>query len=471
MNITGSGTKTLETYAFDDPSNQSVAEAPNAVTYIANDFVINYPGGASYSLDIGAFSLFSPGGVDSYNLTNGSEIEVTTMIESTLRAGWIGHPSFSLHLGSSSPVKIPPSLVLGGYDPSHVLSDVVQIPLYKAALLDIQIGISSGISPIAGITPEKPASGLLAGNSTSRVSQNIELDGRLPYMYLPAVTCDAIAQKLPITYDAELALYIWNTSDPAYNDIVSSPTYLSFVFNEGNSIANATIKVPFALLNLTLLPPLVDAPTIYFPCRPTGALDLKPLDSYWLGRAFMQQAFLGSDWLSNRLWIGQAPGPNIPATSSDLGILGVPLQTSKTRWEDTWEGHLVPLTTTPSYLSPRVYTPANSSSDFSSAPSSGLSTGARAGIGVGAAVAALLIALGALLLFRHRRQRKDKDDASAFTYSQRKELDANDTFTKAWAQDTFKESRPEIEKVPHELGSQNQMSELPGSRPHPVELQ
>ena len=35
------------------------------------------------------------------------------MIESTLRAGLIEQPSFALHLGSSSPVHIPPSLILG----------------------------------------------------------------------------------------------------------------------------------------------------------------------------------------------------------------------------------------------------------------------------------------------------------------------------------------------------------------------
>ena len=87
---------------------------------------------------------------------------------------------------------------------------------------------------------------------------------RAHYLYLPSSTCAAIAKNLPVTYDAGKALYIWNTPDPQYARIVTSPTYLSFVFR--GSIGTLTIKAPFHLPNLTLEEPLMSIHTPYFPC-------------------------------------------------------------------------------------------------------------------------------------------------------------------------------------------------------------
>ena len=267
------------------------------------------------------------------------------------------------------------------------------------------------------------------------------MDGRLPYMYLPALTCDAIAAYLPMTYDASLALYIWDTNNPAYRDIVSSPTHLSFVFNSGTSITNATIKIPFALLNLALLPPIVDTPTVYFPCRPTGALDSNPLTSYWLGRAFLQQAFLATDWRGNRLWLAQAPGPNLPATNAVQTNLLEPLQTSTTAWEDTWEGHLVPLSSTSSLVSSRP-----SSTDPAGNTSSGISTRPRITIGVCVSVGVLLVALGIALLIRHSHRNRRRTGAHPDPPDwQRKELDTNTSIVGPSAQQSCVPMKPELE--------------------------
>ena len=54
MNVTGSGSKTLETVAIPSPFSSSLATVSSAVTYVADGFVVNYPGGAQYTLDVGA---------------------------------------------------------------------------------------------------------------------------------------------------------------------------------------------------------------------------------------------------------------------------------------------------------------------------------------------------------------------------------------------------------------------------------
>jgi hypothetical protein len=78
--------------------------------------------------------------------------------------------------------------------------------------------------------------------------------------------------------------------------IISSPAFLSFTFRLNMSTSqNITINVPFGLLNLTLTTPIVANPTQYFPLRPGQG----PSGSYELGRAFMQAAFVGVNWITN----------------------------------------------------------------------------------------------------------------------------------------------------------------------------
>ena len=193
--------------------------------------------------------------------------------------------------------------MIGGYDASRLLSEYVQFQNKDTVdLLDIGIGISNGQSPIVNVSSTVAASGLLQVNNAYPGPQPVQPDGRFPYIYLPTSTCEAIAAYLPLTYNEDIALYLWDVKHPAYRDIVTSPSYLSFTFNQGTSSANATIKIPFAVLNLTLRPPLVPEPTPYFPCRPLDLGPNLPISSYYLGRAFLQQAFFMMDWGSLTGW-------------------------------------------------------------------------------------------------------------------------------------------------------------------------
>ena len=285
----------------------------------------------------------------------------------------------------------------GGHDSSRLVSDMVQTKsVYGADLIDIGIGVSSGASPFANVSSAEPVGGLLQIDGKYNSSQFTTMDARYPYMYLPTSTCEAIASYLPITWNPDLALYLWDTDNPAYNDIATSPSYLSFAFQSGTSVSNATIKIPFALLNLTLLPPLAQTPTAYFPCRPLDLNKQNVVSSYYLGRAFLQQAFFAQDWEGLQLWLGQAPGPNLPSGTVQDGF---DITTTNTTWEDSWAGHLTPLASTPTYLS---------STGSADAGSSGLSTGAKAGIGVGVALGVLAILGIAVAVFFALRKRRTR---------------------------------------------------------------
>lgn len=230
------------------------------------------------------------------------------------------------------------------------------------------------------------------------------LSSRLvPYMYLPSSSCSAIAQHLPVTFDSDLGLYIWNTNDPAFEKIVSSPHYISFTFAPGSSSeSNSTIYVPFAVLNLTLPSHVVSTPVQYFPCSPYSPNDGT---TYHLGRAFLQATYLAQNWQASRLLLSEAPGPDIAKnmnqdvkTTASTDITITPMVKAPA-WNATW-------TTKLEALAENATSPASASTTTDPKSSAaGLSGGAIAGVVIGAVAALVLVAVLTFLLIRRRNRR------------------------------------------------------------------
>ncbi|OHE96646.1 hypothetical protein CORC01_08103 [Colletotrichum orchidophilum] len=238
--------------------------------------------------------------------------------------------------------------------------------------------------------------------NSAEASQNgllVSIDGCAPYLTLPKSTCDNIASHLPVLYDAKLGLYLWDTDSTAYNQIVSSATTLSFTFLSGINTKPITIRVPFVHLNLTLSEPLTESPTPYFPCFNSGT------GRYALGRAFLQDAFLGANWGQSKWWLGQAPGPNIQLSSSIIPIdeADTVIKAGNKNWEESWKGAWKVLATDKDNGTTPVGSPTDNRQPT---PASNLSTGAIAGIAVGYVAAVVVVGLG-ILLWR-RRTRKER---------------------------------------------------------------
>lgn len=362
--------------------------------------------GKEYPVTLGSLSL---GGTKSTHVVQGNTFNMVTAWAYWNQSSTLSIPSYSwgMHIGSVEP-DIPGSLVLGGYDQSRVLEQVSSqqvdptnnLGTLKIYLEDIGIGVATGSSPF----DFQNKSGLLQwGNSTTSRGKSVEVDPLLPYLYLPRETCDAIASNLPVTYNEDLNLYLWNTDDDTYQNITSSPAYMSFTFDAGSD-QNITIKAPFQLLKLTLQEPLVEQNTTYFPCYPAES------DSYILGRAFLQAAFIGVNWhegTGSGIWfLAQAPGPALgTGNQQSIGVDDDSVEASKNSWEASWAGYWVPLSL--------------DSSDGESTPesNSGLSTGAKAGIGIGCAVAGLaLIAFVAWLCIGRRKNATEPHPADLDQY-------------------------------------------------------
>jgi hypothetical protein len=382
------------------------------------------PDGTVYPVTIGSLALGAPGTVNqSFSPGNGDPL-----INATLLPGYLANYapsnkvlsslSYGLQIGSVGS-GLTPSLYFGGFDQNRALGDVsVQEggPGDTGAidLVDIGLTVAAGVSPWSFDS----LGGLLAsGNSSIGSNLPVAVESLAPYMALPKSTCDAIAANLPVTFEEKYGLYFWNTSDPQYKNIISSPSCLTFTFRKSLTSNNLTINVPFKLLNLTLQAPIVTTPVQYFPCKPIG------IEKFSLGRAFLQAAFVGANWNANNgsgAWfLAQAPGPNIPTQANVLAIGNTDtfISGSTMSWNDTWQGAWKPLTAADvNNASATVVAPTAGSATTSPSATntgtnnantnSGLSTGAKAGIGIGCAAVALAI-LGALFaLFRHHQKRK-----------------------------------------------------------------
>ncbi|KAJ5617255.1 hypothetical protein N7537_002369 [Penicillium hordei] len=319
-----------------------------------------------------------------------------------------------MHIGSVEP-DIPGSLMLGGYDQSRVLDQVssqqVDATNHLGNLMiylkDIGIGVATGGSPFGF----ENRSGLFKwGDSITSRAKTVEIDPTLPYLYLPKQACDTMAAELPVTFNEDLGLYFWNTHDESYEKIISSPAYMSFTFEKNaTNTQNITIKVPFQLLKLTLQEPLVEHNTTYFPCYPS--------DSFVFGRAFLQAAFIGTNWqegIGSGYWfLAQAPGPAIGSgVQQSIGIRDTSIQASANSWEDSWDGYWVPLSSKKSNSSLSTGSTGIGSSN------SGISTGAKVGIGIGCAIGGLvLIGIIAWAIISRRKRTTNSQPKTMDEYS------------------------------------------------------
>ena len=228
-----------------------------------------------------------------------------------------------------------------------------------------------------------------------------------PYISLSPGTCEAVATNITVTWASSIGYYLWNQSDDRFAQLIHSSAYMEFILSDLHQ-HNTSIKVSFALLNLTLESPITNAPTPYFPCisveSHTGS------GGYWmLGRAFLQAAFFGMNYDQNLTFLAQAPGPLMNQSSvkairpSDTTLipsapdaLGALVDSWQAVWNDSSCAKYVNLSTSG----------GSDTSGEGAEQSSGIGAGAIAGIAVGGAVAAALV-LAAAWLLRRRRSRNE----------------------------------------------------------------
>jgi hypothetical protein len=338
--------------------------------------------------------------------------EVRWLLGNLKSEGKIASNTFGLHMGSAV-FEQPGSLVLGGYDSTRALGPIGKfvLDLYPlVAIVDVFLGTEMGgsafrepepISVYKGVDPDSPAAEWALEFGAPRGSIMAIPNPAAPYIYLPVGVCETAAEYLPVRWDAQLGLFLWNVDDPDYKRIVSSPAYLGFVLVD-QAATNITVKVPLRLLNLTLVAPLVETPTQYFPCKPYN--DTLEYNLWTLGRAWLQAAFMFIDYERNETSIAQAPGPGLgqaviqTVRPGDDALSSNPLGEFASSWASSWT-----LIEDGGDSSP-VSTPIPTISATS------MSTGAVVGIGVGAGVGGVAMLLIGFFAWRRKMQQPPDGD-------------------------------------------------------------
>ncbi|RYP18033.1 hypothetical protein DL765_004149 [Monosporascus sp. GIB2] len=387
---------------------------PNVSMALLGENFAEYPDGSWKPLSVGCLGIGAPDTVNqSFSNDFGPMVNASLIPGYLWSQGTTASNSFGMHIGSVVP-PVDGSLYFGGYDQNRIIGDIItETDDYtkEITLKDITINVVEGASP----WKFESMSGILAqGNdSISSAGIQVSVDGCSPYLSLPRSTCDALASYLPVDYNEDLGLYIWKTNDKKYAQIIGSPSALQFTFLSGSNTQNVTISVPFLHLNLTLDAPLVEEPQQYLPCF-TGS------DRYTLGRAFLQDAFVGANWGAKTWWLAQAPGPSVPSSRIvELQEGDTSITASNNDWKASWSGTWKALsaeevsgaeTGTVNGTANQPSTPENTADTDTDPPQSGLASGAMAGIGIGAGLGALAIFGGLWFFFIRRRNRASKGD-------------------------------------------------------------
>ncbi|KAL8753555.1 MAG: hypothetical protein Q9184_005385 [Pyrenodesmia sp. 2 TL-2023] len=223
------------------------------------------------------------------NLTNFSQPRQSFL--STLRAqNLIPSLSWSYTAGAHYQSKGSfGSLTFGGSDVSKYAPSNVSFTLAQDVARDLVVGIQS----ITTTYVNNSVSSLLQAPTLAFI------DSTVPYIYLPEDACKAFESELGLVYNEENNIYF--VDDALHQKLLNLQP--QFTFRLGNDkISKPTVEItlPYASFDLVIKPPLQPNTTLYFPLR-RGADN-----QITLGRAFLQEAYLITDYDHNNFTVAQA---------------------------------------------------------------------------------------------------------------------------------------------------------------------
>lgn len=403
LNITGSSKLMMDRLVVGDgPLLQQVIR--NTSINRIDEATQILPGGGRYDLQVSFLSMGASDSIQVFGLPDGRKINATIPVNQLVLNGATGSRSWGMHVGSAQ-LQQPGSLILGGYDRSRVVSDPATFDIkaggdLEVVLQNITFGVMRGASPW-GSTPQ--GNMLISDAITTTSAANTQISAILtavsPYLYLPQNTCSEIAKYLPVTFAPSFGLYLWNINDPKFALIVNSTAYIQFGFSYRGG--QYPVKIPMKLLALQLVAPFpVTSMTTYFPCQPVTGTS----PAYFLGRSFLQGAFIGLSWSTNKFWLAQAPGPAMSTSDiydinpNDATITAM----ANVDWAASWNGVLKVDGTGTSDTDSAPNTTGGPPPEGSS--KGGSSTGGIVGGVVGGLAVLLIVAAAVFFVLRRRKQ-------------------------------------------------------------------
>jgi hypothetical protein len=213
----------------------------------------------------------------------------------------------------------PCSLTLGGYDANRFIPHNITFELnpYKQPEAFLNSISVTSTSP-TGNLPNWSSNPLQLLGPADGVY--VIIDSSTPFLWLPESTCESFARALDLTYNDSLALYTFDGNASTRADIQN--WNLSFTFSlsdTSNPSPIVNITLPYAAFDLQLSYPYIPNTTYvtgnkyYLPLRQAANET-----QYTIGRAFLQEAYLITDYDRNNFSIHQALHPADPIGNTSI---------------------------------------------------------------------------------------------------------------------------------------------------------
>ncbi|TVY92692.1 Candidapepsin [Lachnellula willkommii] len=261
---------------------------------------------------LGEFGL----GVVPGNFNNVSSLAaISGLVE---KNGAIPSHSYGYTAGATYQQKgVPASLTLGGYDANRLVAHNTTFNLNPsknpAAYINYMSVFSTGTSN-DWTTPVQLIS------TTDRITAII--DSSTPYLWLPQSVCDEFAQTLGLTYNSTLDLYWFGGNASQHRLLKNSQLKFTVTLSDtGSSTGFVNITLPYAAFDLQLTFPAIPNTTYgssnsernYFPIKRASTQA-----QYTIGRAFLQEAYLITDYERNTYSIHQAVHTSDPLGNTSI---------------------------------------------------------------------------------------------------------------------------------------------------------
>jgi hypothetical protein len=156
---------------------------------------------------------------------------------------------------------------------------------------------------------------LAAGDGIS-----VAIDSSTPFLWLPKSICERFAQALGLRYNDSLALYTFDGNVTTPGDLRAWDLNFTFSLSDkSRSSQEVNITLPYAAFDLQLTYPFIPNTTYdngnkyYFPLRQAANET-----QYTLGRAFLQEAYIITDYERNNFSVYQAVHPENPLGNTSI---------------------------------------------------------------------------------------------------------------------------------------------------------
>jgi len=238
------------------------------------------------------------------------------------KEGTIPSHSYGYTAGASYQAKgVPNSLTLGGYDTNRFVPNNVSFALNPSQNPEVYIN--------SVIVQNSTMSRDLV-NSADRVSAVI--DSSTPYLWLPKAACDRFANTLGLVYDESLNLYTFSANTSQHAVLQNSSLVFAFSLSDiAASPSQVTIKLPYDAFDLELSYPAIPGTTFgaanatkrYFPLRQAASLD-----QYTIGRAFLQEAYIITDYERSSFSLHQSKYTSSPVQDTAIVAITRPVNSN-----------------------------------------------------------------------------------------------------------------------------------------------